>query len=66
MREIGKITKRTVTINWRQTSVSLEYPFWNALKVIAKNRNVGVLSLCKWFTGPRRLKICPLPFGCRC
>lgn len=45
MREINKISKRTVTINGRNTSVTLEAPFWKALKLIAQKRNLGVSKL---------------------
>ena len=38
-------TKRSINIGGRKTSVSLEEPFWTALKEIAKSRPLGVSEL---------------------
>lgn len=39
------ITKRSVTICGRKTSVTLEDPFWDALRLIAKKRDLAVYAL---------------------
>lgn len=38
-------TKRSVAIHRHRTSVSLEAPFWEALKLMAEQRQVPVSSL---------------------
>ena len=39
------IIKRSVTIAGHPTSVSLEEPFWDALKEIARERNLPVSAI---------------------
>lgn len=41
----GGITKRSVMIAGHRTSVSLEDPFWNALRAVADARNRSVQAL---------------------
>ena len=41
----NKIIKRSVTIAGHATSVSLEKPFWEALKDIAQARNISVTKI---------------------
>ena len=45
MQNISAIIKRSVIINGRKTSVSLEDPFWEGLRLIAKDRNLGLSKL---------------------
>lgn len=45
MQKIAALIKRSVIIKGRKTSVSLESPFWDGLKLIAKGRNLGVSKL---------------------
>jgi len=40
-----KIIKRSVMIAGHSTSVSLEKPFWDALKTIAKSKNLSMNKL---------------------
>jgi predicted DNA-binding ribbon-helix-helix protein len=44
-KDAGDIVKRSVSIAGHRTSVSLEAPFWQALKEIACRRGVSVHSL---------------------
>jgi predicted DNA-binding ribbon-helix-helix protein len=46
--------KRSILIDGHKTSVSLEDPFWNALKEIATTRNVPVLDLIAWIDKERQ------------
>jgi predicted DNA-binding ribbon-helix-helix protein len=39
------VEKRSVTIRCHKTSVSLEGPFWKALREIARRRNVNLSEL---------------------
>lgn len=39
------ITKRSIVVSGRKTSVSLEEPFWNALKEIAYSRLLSLSDL---------------------
>jgi predicted DNA-binding ribbon-helix-helix protein len=39
------VTKRSIVIGGRKTSVSLEEPFWNALKEIASTRSMTLSEL---------------------
>lgn len=39
------INKRSIVIDTRKTSISMEKPFWDALKAIAKHRNMNVADL---------------------
>jgi predicted DNA-binding ribbon-helix-helix protein len=39
------VVKRSIVVSGHKTSVSLEDAFWNALKEIAKTRNVTVSEL---------------------
>ena len=41
----GGVAKRSVVINGRKTSVSVEEPFWKALRDIAKDRRVTLIDL---------------------
>jgi predicted DNA-binding ribbon-helix-helix protein len=43
--EDARIVKRSVTIAGHRTSVSLEAPFWEALRAIASERGVPVQTL---------------------
>jgi predicted DNA-binding ribbon-helix-helix protein len=43
--EQNEFKNRSIKLNGHRTSVSLEDPFWNALKVVAATRNVGVSDL---------------------
>ena len=48
------ITKRSVVIGGHKTSVSLEEPFWNAVREIAGNQQVTVSSLLRQIDLDRR------------
>jgi len=48
------ITKRSVVIGGHKTSVSLEEPFWNAVREIAGNQQVTVSSLLRQIDLERR------------
>ncbi len=39
------IIKRSITIKGHSTSISLEATFWDALNVIAKQRDISIASL---------------------
>lgn len=39
------VRKRSVVVDGRKTSVSLEEPFWNAMKEIASSRRMAVSEL---------------------
>jgi predicted DNA-binding ribbon-helix-helix protein len=39
------VIKRSVVVNGRKTSVSLENEFWDALRQVAKQSNLSVASL---------------------
>ena len=41
----GGIVKRSISISGHRTSVSLEAPFWHALRGIAERRGVSVQKL---------------------
>jgi predicted DNA-binding ribbon-helix-helix protein len=43
----GALRKRSVVIAGHRTSVSLEAPFWDALKEIAEARGVSVQALVR-------------------
>lgn len=49
MKPIGKstVTKRSVVIGGHKTSVSLEAPFWNEVRVIANAMDMNVSSLLR-------------------
>jgi len=49
----SKITKRSVTIAGRKTSVSLEEEFWVGLKEVAAARNMGLFALVTAIRGER-------------
>jgi predicted DNA-binding ribbon-helix-helix protein len=40
-----QLRRRSVTIAGHRTSVSLEDPFWDQLKLIASNRNVSIAQI---------------------
>jgi len=48
------ITKRSVVIGGHKTSVSLEEPFWNAVREIAGNQQMTVSSLLRQIDLDRR------------
>lgn len=48
------ITKRSVVIGGHKTSVSLEEPFWNAVREIADGQQVTVSSLLRQIDVDRR------------
>jgi predicted DNA-binding ribbon-helix-helix protein len=48
------ITKRSVVIGGHKTSVSLEEPFWNAVREIAGSQQVTVSSLLRQIDLERR------------
>ncbi len=48
------ITKRSVVIGGHKTSVSLEEPFWNAVREIADGQQVTVSSLLRQIDLDRR------------
>jgi predicted DNA-binding ribbon-helix-helix protein len=48
------ITKRSVVIGGHKTSVSLEEPFWNAVREIAGNQHMTVSSLLRQIDLERR------------
>ncbi len=48
------ITKRSVVIGGHKTSVSLEEPFWSAVREIAGNQQVTVSSLLRQIDLERR------------
>ncbi len=41
----SQVKKRTILVRDRKSSVSLEQPFWDAMKEIAAANNVGLLAL---------------------
>ena len=43
--KLGSVLKRSVSVAGHRTSVSLEAPFWHALKEIAAARETSVQSL---------------------
>ncbi|HYB08771.1 MAG TPA: ribbon-helix-helix domain-containing protein [Alphaproteobacteria bacterium] len=48
------LAKRSVTIAGHRTSVSLEAPFWEALKEIASGRGISLNLLIEEIDGKRR------------
>jgi predicted DNA-binding ribbon-helix-helix protein len=48
------IAKRSVVIGGHKTSVSLEEPFWNAVRAIADSQQVTVSSLLRQINLDRR------------
>jgi predicted DNA-binding ribbon-helix-helix protein len=48
------ITKRSVVIGGHKTSVSLEEPFWNAVREIAGSQQITVSSLLRQIDLERR------------
>ncbi len=48
-----KATKRSVTIAGHATSITLEEPFWSALKAIAAKRNQSLQALIADIDGQR-------------
>jgi predicted DNA-binding ribbon-helix-helix protein len=48
------ITKRSVVIGGHKTSVSLEEPFWSAVREIASNQQMTVSSLLRQIDLDRR------------
>jgi len=49
------VTKRSVVIAGRKTSVSLEEPFWNGLKEIADGRHTTLSDLVTTIETERKL-----------
>jgi predicted DNA-binding ribbon-helix-helix protein len=41
------VKKRSVALDGRKTSISLENEFWDALNLIARTRNTSISSLLK-------------------
>ena len=39
------LIKRSITINKHRTSLSLESEFWEAIKLVSKNKNCSIESL---------------------
>ena len=50
----SKLAKRTIFIDRRKTSVNLEDEFWNALKNIARDRQVTLSDLLDGIDGHRQ------------
>jgi predicted DNA-binding ribbon-helix-helix protein len=48
------VTKRSIVIGGHQTSVSLEEPFWNALKEIASTRSMTLSELVTGINADRQ------------
>ena len=48
------IYKRSVIIEGRKTSISLEEPFWEELQAIAKERHIKVSSLVAEISSARK------------
>jgi predicted DNA-binding ribbon-helix-helix protein len=48
------VVKRSIVLGTRKTSVSLEAPFWNALKEIASERHVRLSDLVAWINADRQ------------
>ena len=48
------VTKRTVVVGTRKTSVGIEAPFWKALKEIAAAENVSLGELVTRINGDRQ------------
>jgi predicted DNA-binding ribbon-helix-helix protein len=46
--------KRSVSIAGHQTSISIEEPFWNALRMIAATRGQSLAGLIATIDGERR------------
>jgi hypothetical protein len=57
------IVKRTIVIAGHKTSVSLEDEFWNALKVIAGERDMRAWELVTSINSNRRTTICHWRFA---
>jgi len=53
-RKASLITKRSIQISGRSTSVSLEDSFWSALKEIAATKHVHVRELVSMIDSERR------------
>ncbi len=47
------ITKRSIVVGGKKTSVRLEEAFWNGVKKIAENRNVTLSELVSSIDGER-------------
>ena len=50
----GAVLKRSVKLLGRNTSVSLEEPFWRALRAIAKRRQMSSAALIEAINADRR------------
>ena len=48
------VTKRTVVVGTRKTSVGIEAPFWEALKEIAVAKNISLKELVTRINGERQ------------
>lgn len=48
------VTKRTVVVGTRKTSVAIEAPFWEALKEIAAAENLSLKELVTRINGERK------------
>jgi predicted DNA-binding ribbon-helix-helix protein len=44
-RRYSPIAKHSVELAGKKTSISLEKPFWDGLRVIARNENISVVTL---------------------
>lgn len=45
MPKVSLVAKRSVVVNGRKTSVSIEEPFWRALRMIAKRQGKTISEL---------------------
>jgi predicted DNA-binding ribbon-helix-helix protein len=52
------VVKRSIVINGRKTSISIETPFWNAAKEIAGQRDAPLNQLVGEIDAGRRSIIC--------
>jgi predicted DNA-binding ribbon-helix-helix protein len=60
------IIKRSIVIGTHKTSVSLEAPFWSALKEIASERRVTLSDLVAEINADRQPPTCRLQFDYSC
>ena len=51
-----KPKKRSVIANGHKTSISLEPPFWDYLKFLAKEKNKSILVVLKYYEGEPVIK----------
>jgi predicted DNA-binding ribbon-helix-helix protein len=58
------VSKHSIFIARRKTSISLEDAFWDGLKEIAVARNIRLNTLLSEIDSKRQHAICRRPFGC--